>query len=80
MNFVFVLKNILFTEHLRATASNNNFIGRKMSTFRTKILIINTGNNGFDSQKADIYLIFLIIEKNNSNGTFLLSYKLDIMI
>ena len=51
-----------------------------MSTFRTKILIINTGNNGFDSQKADIYLIFLIIEKNNSNGTFLLSYKLDIMI
>ena len=38
------------------------------------------GNNGFNSEKADIYLIFLNTEKNNSNGSFLLSYIEDIVI
>ena len=70
--FCEISKNTLFTEHLRATASD---YGRKTSIFRTKNLRINALAIIALIMRSRYLPRFLKYRKNNSNGHFLVSYK-----
>ena len=78
--FCEMFKNILFKEHLRATASDYTFIERKTTTFRTKTLRINASEIMFLIKKSRYLSHFLKYRKSNSNGSFLVSYKEDTVI